>query len=153
MHVLIIDHVTFVQEDDDVFDADLAAKQNVFSRLRHRTVGGRDNKNTAVHASGTSNHVLDIIGVTRAVDMAVVPCLALIFNRRCVDSDTSRFLLRSLINIRVILELSLLFIRQILRDGCCQCRLPVIDVTDGSNIQVLLAPIVLCEGSALHGTE
>lgn len=40
MHVLIIDYVTFVQEDDDVFDADLAAKQNVFSRLGHRTVGG-----------------------------------------------------------------------------------------------------------------
>lgn len=94
--------------------------------------------------------------------MAVVPCIGLVLNCRCVDSDTSRFLLGSLINIRVILELSLFFIRQILGDRCRQCRLPVINVTlkvshelltDGSNIQMLLAPVVLCEGSVLHGTE
>lgn len=40
MHVLVIDYIAFVQEDNDVLDTDLTAEKNVFSRLRHGAIGG-----------------------------------------------------------------------------------------------------------------
>ena len=162
MHVLVLNHVTFVQEDNDVLNTDLPAQQNVFSRLRHGAVGGRDDEDAAVHASSARDHVFDVISVTRAVDVAVVPGSRLVLDSGCVDRDASGFFFRSLVNIGVVFELGLLFVCEVFRDGCRQCRLSVIDMTclvrvdlltDGSNVQMRLVPVVLREVGALDGTE
>ena len=39
----------------------------------------------------TSNHVLNIVSVARAVDVSIVTFLCLILNVSCVDGDTSFF--------------------------------------------------------------
>ena len=68
----IVDHVGLVERDHDRRHLDLAREQDVLARLRHRAVGGRDDEDRAVHLGGAGDHVLDVVGVTRAVDVRVV---------------------------------------------------------------------------------
>ena len=55
---------------------DLAGQQDVLAGLRHRAVGGRHDQDRAVHLGGAGDHVLDVVGVARAVDVGVVPLVA-----------------------------------------------------------------------------
>src|SRR3954454_6590963 len=48
-------------------------EQHVLAGLRHRAVGGGDHEDRTVHLGGTGDHVLDVVGVTRAVHVRVVP--------------------------------------------------------------------------------
>src|SRR6266478_414427 len=50
----------------------LARQVGVLARLRHRTVGGADDQDCAIHLCGSGNHVLDVVGVTGAVDVSIV---------------------------------------------------------------------------------
>ena len=50
----------------------LASQQNVLFGLRHRAVSSSNHQDCAVHLGGTGDHVLDVVGVTRAVDVSVV---------------------------------------------------------------------------------
>ena len=45
----------------------------MFASLRHGTVGRGDNQNRSIHLRRAGNHVLDVIGVTGAIDVGVVP--------------------------------------------------------------------------------
>jgi hypothetical protein len=87
----VVDHVGLVQEHDDVRHLDLAGEQDVLARLGHRAVGGRDDEDRAVHLSGARDHVLDVVGVTRAVDVRVVTVLRLVLDVRRVDRDAAAF--------------------------------------------------------------
>ena len=69
----VVHEIDLVDEDDEVGDADLAGQEDVLAGLRHRAVGRRDQQDRAVHLGRAGDHVLDIIGVARAVDMGVVP--------------------------------------------------------------------------------
>ena len=80
----------FVQEDDDVRHADLTGQQDVLAGLGHRAVGGRDHQDRAVHLGGAGDHVLDVVGVARAVDVRVVTALGLVLDVRGVDGDAAR---------------------------------------------------------------
>ena len=97
--LLVVDHVGLVQRDDDVGDADLAGQEHVLLRLRHRAVGGGDDEDRAVHLRGTGDHVLDVVGVTRAVDVRVVPLLGLVLDVRDRDRDAALALLRRLVDL------------------------------------------------------
>src|SRR5690606_41960128 len=44
---------------------------DMFARLRHRAVIGGDYQNRSVHLRGAGDHVLNIVGMTRAVDMSI----------------------------------------------------------------------------------
>ena len=70
--LFVVDHIYFIEEDDDPRYADLAHQQNVFARLRHRPVGRSDYEDRTVHLGGAGDHVLDVVGVTRAVDVRVM---------------------------------------------------------------------------------
>ena len=52
--------------------ADLTGEQDVLACLRHRAVRRRDDQNRAVHLRGAGDHVLDVVGVTGAVDVCVM---------------------------------------------------------------------------------
>ena len=70
---VVVDHVDLVEEHDHVRHADLTGEQDVLAGLRHGAVGGGDDQDRAVHLGGTGDHVLDVVGVARAVDVGVVP--------------------------------------------------------------------------------
>ena len=107
MHLGVSDHVTLVEEDDDVLDTDLSAEQDMLSRLWHGTIGSRHDEDTTVHAGGTSDHVLDVIGVTWAINVTVMAGSRLVLDCGSINGNTSGLLLRGSIDIMIVLELGL----------------------------------------------
>ena len=73
MQFRIVHHIALIEEHDDLRHADLVRQKNVLARLRHRTVRRRDHEDRAVHLRGARDHVLDVIGVARRVNVRVVP--------------------------------------------------------------------------------
>ena len=144
----VCDHVDFVEEDDDVRYSDLASEKNVLASLWHWSVCCRDNEDGSVHLGGTGDHVFHVVGVSWTVDVRIVALRGLVLNVRSVDGDTALALLRSVVDICVSLLLA--FRREIHGKGCSQCRLTVVDVTDGTDVNVRLRAIKLllvCHGS------
>src|SRR4051812_47529043 len=140
----IVDHVGLVQEDDDVGHLDLAREQDVLPRLRHRAVGGRDHQDRAVHLRGTRDHVLDVVGVTGAVDVRVVTVLRLVLDVRGVDRDPALLLLGSVVD---LLERpggrAAALLSEHLRDRGRERRLAVVDVADRADVEMRLRPLEL----------
>ena len=84
--------------DDDLRNANLTGEQDVLTGLGHRAVGSGHDEDSAVHLSSTGDHVLDVVGVARAVNVGVVTLLGLVLNVSGVDRDTTLALFRSLID-------------------------------------------------------
>ena len=82
----VVHHVRLVQVDHDVRHADLARQQDVLARLRHRAVRGRAHQDRAVHLRRTRDHVLDVVGVARAIHVRVVAVRRLVFHVRASRS-------------------------------------------------------------------
>src|ERR1700744_4350618 len=97
--LLVVHHVALVERDDDVRHADLTREQHVLAGLRHRAVGGGDHEDRAVHLRGTGDHVLDVVRVTRAVDVRVVPLLGLVLDVRDRDRDAALPLLLRVVDL------------------------------------------------------
>ena len=89
----IVDHVDLVEEDDDVGHLDLAGQQDVLAGLGHRAVGRGDDEDRAVHLGGAGDHVLDVVGVARAVDVGVVAGVGLVLDVGDGDGDPALALL------------------------------------------------------------
>ena len=70
--LFVVDHVGLVQRDEQVRHADLLGEQNVLTGLSHRAVGSGNHEDRAVHLSSTGDHVLDVVSVTRGVNVRVV---------------------------------------------------------------------------------
>ena len=85
----VVDHVGLVQVDDDVGHADLTGEQDVLTGLRHGAVGGGHDQDGAVHLGGTGDHVLDVVGVARAVDVGVVALVGLVLDVGGGDGDAA----------------------------------------------------------------
>ena len=115
----------------------------MFARLRHRAVGGADDEDRAVHLSSARDHVLDVVGVARAIDVRVMTLVRLVLDMRRVDRDAALPLLRSLVDVRVVLELRHALLGQNLRDCCRQRRLAVIDVADRTDVDMRLGSLKL----------
>ena len=141
--LLVVDHVGLVQRDGDRRHTHLAGQQHMLAGLGHRAVGRRDNEDRAVHLRRTRDHVLDVVGVTRTVDVRVVPVLGLVLHVRDRDRDPPRLLLRRLVDLVVRQELREVLLRQNLRDRRRQRRLPVVDVPNRPNIQMRLRTLEL----------
>jgi len=130
VHLWVFDEVDLVEEHDDALDADLAAEQNVLARLGHSAVSGRHDEDTSVHARGTRDHVLDIIGVTRAVDVAIMACLGFILHGGSVDGDTAGLFLGGLVDVGVVLKGGgSIFLGEVFCDSGGKRRFSVINVT------------------------
>ena len=145
--LLVVDHVRLVQRDHDVRHADLTGEQDVLTRLRHRAVGSADDENRAVHLRGARDHVLDVVGMTRAVDVRVVTVRRLVLHVRRVDRDAALALLGGVVDLGEALHLSATAaLREHVRDRGCQRRLPVVDVPDGADVEVRLRALELLLG-------
>ena len=115
--LLVVDLVALVQEDQNGGNVNLTGQQQVLAGLSHGAVGSSDNQDCAVHLGSTGDHVLDIVGVTRAVDVSVVTLLGLVLDVSGVDGDTTLALFGSLIDGGVIGVLRLALQGQILGDS------------------------------------
>ena len=58
----------------------------------------RHYQNRAIHLCGTSDHVLDVVGVTRTVYVCVVTVSRIVFNVRGIDGNTALTLFRSIVD-------------------------------------------------------
>jgi hypothetical protein len=144
--LLVVHHVALVERDDDVRHADLTGEQHVLTGLRHRAVGGGDHEDRAVHLRGTGDHVLDVVRVTRAVNVRVVPLLGLVLDVRDRDGDAALLLFLRIVDLVEGVEgvdLRVLVVQH-LGDRRGQGRLTVVDVADGADVDVRLSPLELC---------
>ena len=87
--LLVVDHVDLVERHDDLRHTDLTGEQHVLPGLRHRTISGRNHQDRTVDLGGARDHVLDVVGVTRHVDVGVVTVFRLVLHVRHVDGDAA----------------------------------------------------------------
>ena len=132
----VIDHIGLVEEDEDLRDADLAGKKDVLAGLRHDAVGGADDEDGAVHLGGAGDHVLDVVGVPRAVDVGIMPLLGLVLDVGRVDGDAASPFLRGGVDGGVGHVLGQALHRKDVGDGRGEGGLAVVDVADGPNVEV-----------------
>ena len=144
--LFVVDLVALVQEDQDGGDVNLAGQQQVLLGLRHGAVGSSDNQDRAVHLRSAGDHVLDVVGVARAVNVSVVTLLGLVLNVSGVDGDAALSLFGSLVNGRIVGVLSAALHGQVLGDGRGQRGLAMVDMADGADIDMGLGSVkfLLC---------
>src|SRR5439155_24542760 len=116
---------------------------DVLARLRHRTVGGGDDEDRAVHLRRAGDHVLDVVGVAGAVDVGVVALIRLVLDMGDRDGDAALLLFRSVVDRVEGPEVGLTLHGQGLRDRSGERRLAVVDVTDGPDVHVRLGSLEL----------
>ena len=151
--LLVVDHVGLVEGDHDRGDAHLAGEQHVLTGLGHRAVGGRDDQDGAVHLGGAGDHVLDVVGVARHVDVRVVPVGRLVFDVGDRDRDAPLLLLGGLVDLVERREGGVgVGLGEDLRDGSRQRRLAMVDVTHGPDVQVGLGALELLLGHSWSAT-
>ncbi len=142
----VVDQVELVEEHDDARHADLAGQQDVLAGLRHRAVGGRHDQDRAVHLGGAGDHVLDEVGVARAVDVGVVPLVGLVLDVRHGDRHGLGFVAHrtALGDVGVRLEVGQALRGLHRQDRAGGRRLAVIDVTDRADVDVRLFAYEMC---------
>ena len=67
--------------------------------LSHNTVGSSNNEDSAVHLSSTGDHVLNVVSMSRAVNVCVVSLLGLVLNVSGRDCYTTLSLFGCLIDV------------------------------------------------------
>ena len=142
----IVDRVDLVERDDQVRHVDLAGEQHVLARLRHRAVDGADDEDGAVHLRRAGDHVLDVVGVARAVDVRVVPVRRRVLDVARRDGQNLRLVaaalrLGRLGDFVVGDELRPALVGRHLGERRGQRRLAVVDVPDGADVHVRFAAI------------
>ena len=144
--LLVVHLVALVQEHHDGGHAHLAGQQDVLLGLGHGAVGGGDDQDGAVHLRSAGDHVLDIVGVARAVNVSVVTGIGLILHVGGVDGNAALALLGSLVDAGVVGVVSLALESQELGDGGGQSGLAVVNVADGADVDMGLASFKLLLG-------
>ena len=132
----IVDKVALVQENNQLGNTNLTGEQDVLTGLGHRTVGCSNNEDGTVHLGSTSNHILHIVSVTRAVDVSVVTGLSLILNVSGVNGNTTLFLFRSGVDRVKGLHFRQTFGCKHLGDGGGQGSLTVVHVANSTDVYV-----------------
>ena len=98
-HLLVVNHITLVQENNQTRYVYLTSEQYVLTSLWHRTISSSYNQDSTIHLCSTSNHVLYIVSVTRTVYVCIVTFSCFVLNMSRVNGDTTLFLFRSIINL------------------------------------------------------
>ena len=116
-------------------------EHNVFTGLGHRAVGGGHDQNRAVHLRGACDHVLDVVGVTRAIHVRIVAVGGLVLDVSGIDGDAALPFLGSLVNGVIRHEAGIAAHRKHLGDRGGKGCLSVVDVTNRSDVDVRLATL------------
>ena len=134
--LFVVDHVGLVQEHDDVRNADLTRQQDVLAGLRHRAVSSGTDQDSAVHLGSTGDHVLDVVSVSRAVDVRVVTHFGLVLDVSGRDGDTALALFRCVVDGVELTPFAAEDFSGNTGQSRRQSRLAVVDVTDGADVDV-----------------
>jgi hypothetical protein len=70
--------------------------------LGHGAISGGNYQNRSIHLGGSGDHVLDIVGMSRAVHVGIVPVVGLILHMRDSDGNPALSFFRGLIDLTVI---------------------------------------------------
>ena len=126
----------------------MSSQQNMFSCLWHRTIICCNNQYCTVHLSCTSNHVLYVVSVSRAVNVSVMSLFRFVFNVGCSNRNSSCLFFRSFINLIKSCKFSLSFQRQSLSNGSCQSCFSVVNMPYSPNIKMGFSSFVpfFCHG-------
>ena len=113
----------------------------MLARLRHRAVDGADHENRAVHLRRAGDHVLDVVGVARAVDVRVVAVRRRVLDVARRDRQDLRRVAASLRlgrlgDLVVRDELRPALVRRDLGQRGRQRGLAVVDVADGADVDI-----------------
>src|SRR5947209_3827819 len=127
-----------VEEDHDLGDLDLARPPDVLAGVGHRAIGRADHQDRAVHLGGAGDHVLDVVGVPRAVHVGVVALVGLVLHVGDRDGDAALALLGGVVDRVEGAELGATLEGQRLGDGRGERRLAVVDMTDRADVHVRL---------------
>ena len=142
-YLLVLHHVALVEEDDELRQPDLPREQHVLARLRHRPVGRRHHEDRAVHRRRAGDHVLDVVGVARAVNVRVVTRFRFVLDVSRVDGNAACLFFRSCIDLVVALGFAAELGRQNGRDRRRQRRFAVVNVTNRTHVHVRLGTFKL----------
>ena len=134
--LLVVDHVDLVHEDHETGHADLPGEENVLARLRHRTVRRADDEDSAVHLRRAGHHVLHVVRVARTVNVRIMTGLRLVLHVRRVDRDAALTLLGGVVDRVEGALLGQTLTGQGLSNRSGQGRLAVVNVTDGSDVDM-----------------
>ena len=117
--------------------------------LSHGAVGGGDDQDSAVHLSSTGDHVLHVVGVTGAVHVSVVAGIGLVLDVSNGDGDAALALLGGLVDhveggeVGISGAVGAIIVRQGLGDGSGERRLAMVNVTDGTDVNMRLGTLEL----------
>ncbi len=134
--LFVINHVTLVHEHDHVRDTNLTTQQDVLTSLRHRAVSRCYYQDRAVHLGSTSDHVFNVVGVTRAIYVGVVTGSGVVFYVGGVDGDTTLTLFRCLVDLVEGESFTAEVLGQHVGDSCSQGGFTVVNVADGADVYV-----------------
>ena len=134
----IVDEIDLIQENHELWYADLAGKQNVLLGLGHWAVSRGNHQNSAVHLGSTGDHVLDEVGMAGAIHMRVVALGGLVFdvrygNRHRLGRITDG---TALGDIRIGLRLGQALTGLHRQDRGGRSRLAMVNVADGADVDV-----------------
>ena len=118
----------------------------MLARLRHRAVDRADHQDRAVHLRRAGDHVLDVVGVARAVHVRVVPVRRRVLDvarrdRQDLRRVATALRLGRLRHLVVRDELRPALVGRHLRQRRRQRRLAVVDVPDGAHVDVRFGTI------------
>ena len=94
----VFHHVDLVQVYDHGWHLHLFGQENVLAGLGHGPVVGGDDEDGAVHLGRAGDHVLDVVGMARTVDVGVVAFFGLILDVGDGDGDAALALFGRLID-------------------------------------------------------
>ena len=114
--------------------------------LGHRAIGRGHDQDGAVHLGGAGDHVLDVVGVPRAVDVGVVAGVGLVLDVGDGDGDPALALLGRVVDRVEGAVLGLALQGEVLGDRRGQARLAMVDVADRADIDVRLGALELLLG-------
>ncbi len=110
----------------------------MLASLRHRTVVRADHQDRTVHLGGAGDHVLDIVGVARTIDVRVMTFGGLVLDVRDRDRDTALALLGRLVDLIEGDELGKLLRGQHLGNRRGQRCFAVVDMADRADVRMRL---------------
>ena len=132
----IIDKVDLIEEHKNGRNANLTGEQDVFSGLRHDRVRSGYDKDGSVHLCRASDHVFNIVSVSWAVDVGIVPIGRLILEVSSIDGDTTCLLFRRIVDVVEFECLVAELTGAVLGDSGAERRLSVVDVSDRTDVHM-----------------